>query len=650
MLNKYLFAAFALLLSGSVLAQSARVRRAPNRPSLPKSMLKAIPMPSQFTGLEPVAASTPEPVVPSAEPIIFRGGELVEEEVGASQYDLPSNGTEQAQLHVWPDGNISAVWTMSPDDEATGFAGRGSGYNRRSDWMGGQYPSARLEASFRTGFCNYVVTEDGTEFISNHRNANPLTANGKFRIHSLRRTAGQSTWVEADLPTSNPNGELWTKLAVDGNTIHLLAITTPVGPTPTFTGSIHKGINGHVLYWRSPDAGLTWDIAGGVIPGLDSTKYAELSADDYSIVARDGVVAVGIFNNYNDCKVFKSLDGGSSWTADFTIWDFPLEKYKADKGYTIDDLGGVDPNAPSPLSVFTVDGVGSMAIDAGGLVHAWVGEMYILDSVLTDGGVNYYPGVNGILYWSEVKPDSLFEIAYSDDWNGNGQLDFTANSIVAYGCALSSMPAGAVSDNGEIYVAYSAAVENLYDNDQGQNYRHIYIVRSLDYGENWEWPPVDVQYATDEDPDSTIAKLTEGVWPSCTKQFTDKFHMIYQRDYIPGSTGQITGVQGGHDSRVVYLGTSTVNAKEPKSILSLSLSPNPVQDLAQVAFSLRQKADANIEVYNLSGALVVQKTLGNLGSGPHTVPLTVATLQDGFYFIKIRSGNETGVAKMLVKH
>jgi len=647
MLNKLLFAGTALLLAFSASGQSAHLQRVKNRPAIPLAQLRALPMPMPQTGFEPATFSSPAPVaVPPAPHTIFRDNLLVEEEAGGTQYDLQSNGTEESHLHVWPDGNVSAVWTMSPDDENTGFAGRGTGYNQRTKWLNGEVPSVKLEATFRTGFSNYGVTENGTEFVSNHRGL----GGGKFIMHSLRRTAGQTAWTEADLPTSSPNGELWTKLAVDGNTIHLIALTTPVGPAPTFTGSIYKGLNGHVLYWRSSDAGATWDITANVIPGLDSTKFAELSADDYSIAARDGVVAVGIFNSVNDCMVFKSADGGTTWDQSYTIWDFPLEKYTTDKGYTLDDIGGADPDAPSPLSVFTTDGAGSLAIDYAGLVHAWVGEMYILDSTLTDGGINYYPGVNGLLHWSEAQPDQLVEIAYSDDWNGNGLLDFTPSSIVGYGCGLSSMAAGAVSENGEIYVAYSAAVENLYDNDQGLNYRHLYIVRSPDYGETWEWPPVDVNYASDIDPDSSISKLTEAVWPSCTKKFTDRFHVAYQRDYSPGSTGQLTGVQNGHDSRYVYLSTPTVGINELDNSLILSLTPNPATDFTQIAFSLDQKAESFVEVFNLSGALVAQKSLGDLSSGPQFTALNVSSFQNGLYFVKIRAGNYIGVAKMLVMH
>ncbi|MBC7776210.1 MAG: T9SS type A sorting domain-containing protein [Phycisphaerae bacterium] len=650
MLNKLLLAALVSLSALSATAQAAHLQRIKNRPSIPNSQLRSLPASSPRTGLEPAFATAPSSVVvPPAPHTVFRDGQLVEEETGPTQYDLQSNGTEQARLHVWPDGNVSTVWVMSNSDETTGYTDRGSGYNQRSQWLGSNYPAGRLE-TVRTGFSNYVVTENGTEFISSHRNKNLVTADGKFVLRSLRRPAGQTTWTESDLPSVDANGQLWSKLAVDGNTIHLLALSTPVGPTPTFTGAVYKGLNGHPLYWRSKDAGATWDIIGGVIPGLDSTKYAELSSDDYAISARDGVVAVGIFNSFNDCKIFKSSDGGDTWPDSYTIWDFPLEKYKIDKGYTVDDLGGADPNAPSPLSVFTVDGNGSLAVDAAGFVHAWVGEMYVLDSILTDATSNYYPGVNGLLYWSEIKPEELFEIAYSDDWNGNGVLDFTSGSIVGYGCGLSSQPAGAVSDNGEIYVAYSAAVENLYDTDQGLNFRHLYIVRSLDYGETWEWPPLDVQYATDPEPDSLISKLTEGVWPSCYKKIDDKFHVVYQRDYSPGSTAQLTGVQAGHDSRWVYLARPTVGTKEPLNTLELSFTPNPANDFTQIAFNLAQKAASTVEVFNLSGSMVVQKSLGSLGSGPQFATLNVASLQNGLYFVKIHAGSHTGVAKMLVMH
>ena len=45
---------------------------------------------------------------------------------------------------------------------------------------------------------------------------------------------------------------------VDGNTIHMIALTEPAGGT--WTGDTVNGLSGALLYYRSQDGGDSWDI------------------------------------------------------------------------------------------------------------------------------------------------------------------------------------------------------------------------------------------------------------------------------------------------------------------------------------------------------------------------------------------------------
>ena len=71
--------------------------------------------------------------------------------LGQSYYDLQSNSSVARRLYLDDDGSMSAVWIMSPDENAAGnWPERGTGYNHYdgSDW--GSAPTVRIEAQ-RTG-------------------------------------------------------------------------------------------------------------------------------------------------------------------------------------------------------------------------------------------------------------------------------------------------------------------------------------------------------------------------------------------------------------------------------------------------------------------------------------------------------------------
>lgn len=610
----------------------AKTKQLVGHPSLQKSAVKPRPV----TGFEPVQAAT-APALPPAE-VGFRSG-LVEEIVGTTTYDLQSNGGETARLHTWPDGNISTAFIVSNANDGTGWADRGTGYNQRSAWTAGTSVNSRIEASTRTGFTSYVVTESGVEFAVAHRSA----GTGKFLLHYLRRAPGQSAWTEGDIPTAVPVGQLWCKAAVDGETIYVIALTNPSGGTTG--GAPYLGVDGLVLFWRSSDGGLTWDKQDFVIPGIDNNNFAAITAEGYSIDARDGTVAVGIFDSWNDAIIVKSSDRGDNWDAPLTALDFPLTKYKADQGYTIDDIGGPDPNGPDSMAIFTQDGAAALLIDNAGLVHAWFGAMYVIDTDLTDGNSNYYPGWNGLLYWNESSPEDLFLVGDIVDANGNDTIDITSSAVVAYGCNMSSMPTSAIDEDGNLYLAYSAVVDNLF-NDAGLVYRHVLVTKSFDYGATWT-DPVDVHYATN---DPLLADFQEGVYPFFEKRVKNQLNMVYQRDYLPGASVLTTAAEpAGSTSDIVFIANADlVGTKNTLGgTLDFALAPNPASDFARVSFTTEKSAELVLEIFNTLGARVKTQVV-NAPAGPVTLDVNTSDLGTGLYFVRVGNGKDFGTRKLMI--
>jgi hypothetical protein len=636
--------ALMAIVSTTANAQSSRVQNLVKLPSLPKNILQKAAVKNQpVTGFEDSGALVP--AVPAPQHVSFRS--LDDEVAGTTGYDNQTNACEQARVHRWPNGDVSAAWTFSAvqtDDGA--WADRGSAVNRRSNWS--QTPSitptTRLE-SVRTGFVNYVVTDDGTELSITHTGA-------PYKLHVTRRLANQTTWTESNIPSATPSGQLWCKAAADGNNVYVIALTTPTG----FNGVEYRGMNGHVLFWRSKDAGATWDIKDGIIPGLDSSAYASIGGDDYTITARNGVVAVGVFNNWNPVNIFRSDDGGTTWNSPYTMIQFPLHKYVIDQGYSTADIGGADPNRPSAtdsLAIFTNDGHGSILLDNAGFIHAWVGEMWVSDDTTgTAGSYSYYPGINGVLYWNEYKPDSLYLIAGSPDLNGNGVLDITGtiSNVVYGGCNISSMPSSAITSvNDTIYVAYAALIEGLNDQNTSNPFRHVLIVRSVDFGTTWQGP-YDVHYLANNE--VGLADFQEGVFPNFNKYTTadGKLDLIYQRDYTAGSAVIQTGAQPGL-SDIVYVTANELptitKTNEPRNNLNFTISPNPADTRAIVNFDLKSSSDVQINVFNAEGSLVSTQNAGAV-YGHNSYSLNTGGLANGLYYVRIRAGNYAGTSKLTV--
>lgn len=623
--------------SNSLLAQSSN--RYPKVPVLQQKSLP--PLPAQLrrqeaTKSRPLTGFEKRDISIPASASMLRGP-LEEEVMGSTYYDLQTNGSASARMQVWANGEVSGAWTQSkePETDPQTYTDRGSVVNTRSNWLAGNYPAARLEST-RSGFTNYVVTSDNTELVFSHV--------GAGKLNELRRPSGATNWTQSTVPSAIPNNLLWCKAAVDGNNVHVIALTTPA--SGSLGGSLYRGMDGHVLYWRSQDAGATWDIQDGIITGLDSTFFAAISADAYSIDARGGRVVVGVFDSFNDTRLFTSEDNGTTWAPLITLVDFPLDKYKIDQGYTIDDLGGGDPNAPTPMSMFTSDGSGVVHIDLIGYIHCVFPAMYVKDTILTDGNSQYFPGTNGLDYWSEYKPENLFLISFAKDWDSSGVLEFTA--VEGYGgFGLSSMPTIASSETGELGIVFTAGVENLVDQNTNSNYRHAYMIRSADIGDTWS-EPTDLQYAS---VDSLIGGLSEAVFPSAYKNIVNgNMYFQMQRDYTTGAAVQKTGAQIDEISDIIYMSSPVTVTKDPAIVpLELSLVPNPADEQVLLSFQLTQQAPTSVEVLNLDGRMLSRQTMG-AAKGPRTQTLDTHSLPNGLYIVRVQAGQQSGVKRLVVQH
>jgi hypothetical protein len=306
-----------------------------------------------------------------------------EQVIGTTTYDLQSNAAVQNRIIVHNDGTISAGWTMSQEFNTT-YSDRGTGYNFFDGTSWGVNPTIRLEDS-RGGWPSIIALGNGGECAITHNTDNSYINN------TSRASIGTGNWVET---IANNTDMIWNRSVaggIDGNTIHMVAVTA----SSNFAGLPFNGLDGALVYSRSQDGGVTWDITNMQLPGMDSSMYVGMSGDVYAIAAKGETVVVAYFDDWGDSYIVKSTSNGDADTWTKTVFlDFPVTKYTPDSGFDLDNNDTTD-------HVFSTDNYGSLMLDDNGNAHVFYGIMQYADDDLTDDGSSWYPGTNGIAYWNE---------------------------------------------------------------------------------------------------------------------------------------------------------------------------------------------------------------------------------------------------------
>lgn len=633
------FFLFGILFTSNQLMSQAPLKN-------PDLMQPKLMQPAIFDSNEPAEVAHP------TTPIIPKTNDRTEAEVliGTTIYDLQTNYSSMPRLVNYDGGKISAVWTMG-FDAAGGYPNRGTGYAHFDGTSWNDNPSSRLESGVRTGWPAILATDNNDEVVINHVFAAP------FNLHELRKQSGTDFWVESDVPNGTPSGVVWPRIAkggLDGNTIHAVALTTPSGNG----GAVYDGVDGHLLYYRSTNGGLSWDILDQKLPGLDMTEMVSLSADAYAIDAQGENVLVTVFGQWSDVAVWKSGDNGATWNR-IVVNDFPLTNYVTDAGYTIDDLPPYNPAQPDSLAILTSDYSGAAILDNDGKAHVFFGEMYVIDDDLADGGTQYYPASSGIRYWNEsFGQDSTQTIADIIDTDGNGTFDIPdAASVSAYFTSMTSFPSVGINEANQLFLAYSGVVEEYFKEDANpnlQHYRHIFTIASPDGGETWTEP---IDLINEEiSSDADLIPAIEAVFPSVARHVDDKVHLIWQFDFEPGMA-----VRGDSDPAetnfISYVGfdvadygnVDLVDSKE--AILneaSLNISPNPTSSLVQIQLELEETAKVEYSLLNMMGQVTETQDLGRLTAGLFSTEMNLNRVPKGVYLLKVKIGNET-ISRKIIK-
>ncbi len=116
-----------------------------------------------------------------------------------------------------------------------------------------------------------------------------------------------------------------------------------------------------------------------------------------------------------------------------------------------------------------------------------------------------------------------------------------------------------------------------------------------------------------------------------------------------GDTFYIYDIYGSQDTlyqnypaEVREMGSTTI----PTSFSVEQNYPNPFNPTTQIAFSLNDRADVMVKVFNVTGQEVFSHNAGTLNAGRYSVTFDGSNLSSGVYFYQVQAGGKVAVRKM----
>lgn len=547
--------------------------------------------------------------------------------IGDTYFDTQTynSGNLMNRVIAFSDGTIGTSW-MHVGETGTPDRGTAYGYFDGIQWSNQQ---PHLGNDLKTGFPSYAAWGPTGEIIAHYKY---IAGDGPIKL--LRREVkGEGDWQESVLlPPAGNHSLVWHSMMTSGANhefIHMLAL---VYDDPLL------GQDDALLYYRSSDGGVTWDINGVIIDGLSANYYPSISSLKYSWAQPVGNTIAFTFGfDEFDGLVFKSNDNGDTWQK-MVVYDSPFNPL----------------DVPTDIENYGCgDGTSAIALDSQGKAHVVFGRMLRSRANST---WYYSPlGSEGLIYWNESMPtlDSTVVSSYTlDNLAAAGNLvgwitpDTVTVTIVNgqpdYGVGLTSQPQLSIDANDDLLLVYSAIspetkLENMY-------YRHLYYTRSSNGGSVWMDPmPLndDIEYV-----------YSECVYPALVPRYDSKLQVLFQEDFTPGTgAGLGLGEQNYMDFLELLLySVGNTEWDKPASFEVSQNYPNPALNSTQVAIRLQNASDdVSLRITDVVGKNLIARGHIKMNAGVNTLTIDVTTLQPGIYYYTLNDNTQQVTKKMVVQ-
>ncbi len=434
----------------------------------------------------------------------------------------------------------------------------------------------------------YVVWEDDRD--------------GNSEIYYKRSTDSGLSWEPDKRLTDNSNYSTSPSLAISGLVVRVV-------------WSDDRDGNSEIYIKQSDDGGSTW--------GADTRVTNDAYASDYPSVAIEGsiihVVWADLRNatSTDDYEIYykRSTDGGVTWEPDIRLTNNP--SYSGYPGVVV----------------------------SGSVVHV-VWE----DDRDGSGDIYYKRSADGGLTWGADTPltndpadswdpyisvnDSVVHITWEDDRNGSSNYEIyykhSTDGGITWGADTRLTNALNVSEYPSIAVSGSIVHVVWEDNRNNGNYEILYK-QSMDNGSNWG---ADIRLTTA----SGLSQLAHVALSDCIVHvvWEDKRDGNWEIYYKRNPTGNIP----------VGIGNDLIN----DSGKQFSIYPNPALNIIHINFNNYSNLPAGqagenkvLSIRNILGEELLSKQIQNCES-----IIDVSNLQNGLYFVEIKTGNNQTVSTKLI--
>lgn len=497
---------------------------------------------------------------------------------------------------------------------------------------------------------SYITNSSGT--YQTYAAFDSTTGNSGYQQIDIQRTGTNPGTIGIVAHHTVSGGALWNQLSLwDGTSSFVTSnISLYTDPSLQFVGdSIFAATSGNRTLYEfllSPDYGVTFPSFTTISAYVPPIYYKYNGSTELGIAKSIDEKYIAFYGASRN-----STSGGtaayscaSADTADDVFLILSNNRGKTFTGYKVGTSGviGEVVNRPKYAPLLANFGQFDVAISAGdGVAHGvYNGYSAVFnatnDTILADA----FP----LLYWnSKTKQFKAISNEAIDTLSDIANITRPGNNLGA------CYPSVAVSDDGKgVFAVWTGPqiTNGKVDSLGGFYLTDVYYAYSVDGGTTWK--------------NGVLAgnKTVSEQYGTCAQFLEDKgtfwrAHLYYLVDLVPG-TSVFSGGGAISNNPLVYRTfdfLKTTGIKDAGVVAkSFSLEqnyPNPFNPTTTIRFSLAEKSNVSLKVYDMLGREVAS-LLNNqeLGAGSQNVTFDASKLASGIYVYTLKAGNYTESKKL----
>ena len=154
-----------------------------------------------------------------------------------------------------------------------------------------------------------------------------------------------------------------------------------------------------------------------------------------------------------------------------------------------------------------------------------------------------------------------------------------------------------------------------------------------------------------------VVANTQWGWDSDGDKFLVEWPLV--EDFAYSNETLMTGAEGGFpvgdlnwwpEKKAEWDGSSSATNNVKSKIGAISVDPNPAKSYLTIDYTLTEKSEVTILIYNLAGAQIHTLYKGTQTSGDHSIDWSITkSTPNGIYLVRISDGNHSSTRKVVVQ-